>query len=82
MYGTISDPGMGHYSSRVALAPRTPANQQSSICVGGFHTVRGGIDQGSHRFHPRLLEFNMYGNMEIFLTQGWDSILPGWRWLH
>ena len=34
MYGRISDPGMRPYPPRLALAPRTPANQRSCSGVG------------------------------------------------
>ena len=46
MYGMISDPRIGYYPPRVALALRTPG--------WGFHTVLGGIDPGDHRFRPRF----------------------------
>ena len=42
---------MGPYPPRVALALRTPANQRSASWVE-FHTGRGGIDPGNHRFRP------------------------------
>ena len=48
LYGRISDPEMGPYPHRVALALRTPA--------WVFHTVGGGIHQGDHRFCPRLVK--------------------------
>ena len=44
MYRRIHNPRMGP-SPRVALALRTPGK-----C---FHTTRGGIDTGDHRFCPR-----------------------------
>ena len=47
MYGRVFDPGIGTYLPRVALALRTPG--------WGFHTVRGGIDPGNHRFCPRFV---------------------------
>ena len=55
MYGMISDPRIGYYPPRVALALRTPG--------WGFHTMRGGIDQGEHRFRPRLVGVVVYGNI-------------------
>ena len=67
-YIRISDPGMGPYPPRVALAPRTPS--------WGFHIVRGGIEPGSHRLCPRLL-LDMY-IMEGFLMRGWDLLRPMW----
>ena len=53
----IYDPGIGPYPRLIPLAPRTPANQRSASGVGGFHTVRGGIDPGGHRFFPRFVGF-------------------------
>ena len=38
---------MGSYPLRVALALR--------IQGWGFHTVRGGIEPGEHRFRPRYV---------------------------
>ena len=34
MHGRVSDPGMRLYAPRMALTPRTPANQQSASEVG------------------------------------------------
>ena len=45
--GRISDPGIGSYPPRVALALRTQGYS--------FHTVRGGIDPGGHRCRPRII---------------------------
>ena len=47
MHGRIYDAGMGLYPPRVVLALR--------ISDWGFHTVRGGIDPGDHRFRPRFV---------------------------
>ena len=47
LYGRISDPGMGRYLYRMAMAPRTSG--------WGFHTVGGGIDQGDQCFGPRFV---------------------------
>ena len=44
----MPDPRMGPYPPRVALALRAPS--------WGYHTLRGGIDPGDHRFRPSLLE--------------------------
>ena len=46
IYEMISDPEVGPCPPRVALALRIPG--------WGFHTVRGGIDPGDHRFRPRF----------------------------
>jgi len=46
---------MGRYPPRVEVAPRVSANQSSASGVGGFHTVRGGIDPGDHCFCPRFV---------------------------
>ena len=46
MYKRIHDTGMGAYHSRLALALRTLGR--------GFH-VRGGIDPGGQRVHPRFV---------------------------
>ena len=48
LHGRISDPGMGRYPHRMALALRTPG--------WGFHTVGGGIDQEEHCFCPRFVK--------------------------
>ena len=48
MYGRIHDPGMGPHLHRVALALRTSG--------WGFYIIGGGIDQGDHRFYPRLVK--------------------------
>ena len=68
----ISEPGMGPYPLRVALAPRTQADH----CGWGFHTVRGGIDPGDHRFRPRPMCRSCRG-MAGFLIRGCELILPG-----
>ena len=47
-----SDPRMGSYPPRVALAPRTPVNQRSAN--GSFHTVGGGLDPRDHGFRPHI----------------------------
>ena len=47
MEGFISDPGLGPYPPRMALALRTPG--------WGLHTVRGGIDPAGQGFRPRLV---------------------------
>ena len=70
MYEMISDPGMRHYPSLVALALRTPG--------WGFHTVRTGNDQGDHRFRPRVV-----GSCKCtggFLIRERGHTLPEWRW--
>ena len=52
VYGRISNPGKGSYTLRMAL-DSTSASQSAISPLGwGFHTVRGGIDPGDHRFRP------------------------------
>ena len=64
--GRISDPGMGSYPPRVALALRVSGWQVPISQWGwGFHTIRGGIDPGNRSFHPRRLEFQMYGRISV-----------------
>ena len=53
--GRISDSGMEPYPPREAVAPRPSANYRTASGVGGFHTVRAGIDPGDHRFRPRFV---------------------------
>ena len=48
----ISDPGMGPYPPRVALALRTP--------VWGFLTVRGSTALGDDRFRSRFVVVDVY----------------------
>ena len=50
-----NDPGIRPYPPRLALDPRS--SRQSAIIQWGqgFHTVRGGIDAGYHRFRPRFV---------------------------
>ena len=48
----------------------------------GFHTVRGVIDPGDHRFRPWFFVVADVCIPGIFMTRGWDLILPGWRWLY
>ena len=56
MYRGISDPGMGSYRPRGALALRAIPNQSTIGLWGwGFHTVRGGFDPGDYRFRPRVV---------------------------
>ena len=136
MCGRIDDPGMEPYPPRVTLASRTRANPRSARGVGVFHTMRGGIDPGDHRFRPRFdgvvhvwkdfasgggtlsfvgaaehrgpqpisdqpvrlgfprcIAISTQGttvfvpvcwsctHAEGWMIQGWDLVLPGWRWL-
>ena len=50
-------PTLGPYPPRVALAVGTSPNRSA---IGqwrwGFHTVRGGVDPGEHRFRSRVVE--------------------------
>ena len=55
-YGRISNPGMGTYPPRGALALCTiPSQSAIAQCGWGFHTVRGGFDPGDHRFGPQIV---------------------------
>ena len=55
MHGRISEPAMGPYPPRVALAPCMSPNQSA---IGqrrwGFYTVRDGVDPGHSLFHVVL----------------------------
>ena len=53
MYGMVSNPGMGNYPPRGALALCTIPSQSAIGQWGwGFHTVRDGFDPGDLRFRP------------------------------
>ena len=69
MYGINYDPGMASCFTRVALAIHTPR---------GFHTVRGGIEKGGHRFCSRFVSVQK----KKMIIRGWDPIFPGWRLLY
>ena len=45
--GKTSNPWIGPYPYRVALALQTPG--------WGFYTVRGGVDPGERCFYPRFV---------------------------
>ena len=80
MYGRISDPGMGpYYLTPVALAPRTPANQQSASGVGVF-TPCGAVSTWGTTVFVLSVCWS-YRCMEGFMIGGWNRILPGWHWL-
>ena len=54
MHGRISEPTMGPYPPRVALALCTGANQPAISQRGqGLHAARGGVDPGEHRFRSQ-----------------------------
>ena len=56
MYGSISDPGMGTYPLRGALALCTiPSESAVGQWDWGFHTVPGGFDPGDHCFRPHVV---------------------------
>ena len=83
MYGRLFVPGMGPYHPRVALVPRTPANQQSVSGMGLPHTVLGGIIPGDHRFRPRCVgvvdvgkDF-CSGDRTLYSPDGAGSTNPG-----
>ena len=63
----------------MALAPRTPANQQSASGLRVPHRA-GQYRPGGPPFSSPLCWSCRC--MEGFLIRGWDLILPGWRWLH
>ena len=52
MHGRISDPRMGPYPPRVALAPRTQPISNQLVSLGFPH--RAGQYTGDHRFRPRV----------------------------
>ena len=55
MYEMLSVPGMEPYPPRVALAPRTPANQQSGSGIG-VSTPYGAVPtRGTTVFVPGVL---------------------------
>lgn len=54
-YGGVSDPGMGHYRPRVAMALFSRPHQSAIARWGwSFHTVREGINLGDHCFLLRV----------------------------
>ena len=56
MYGGISYPQTAYYPPRVALDLRNPGWDLARSQWGwGFHTVKGDVDPGYHRFHPRFV---------------------------
>ena len=88
IYGRVSDPGVGTYpslvrwdlgggprgNSRRAPPPGAQDNQQSPSMVG--------IPHSAGRYRPKGCAFSPpgcwnCGNMEGFLTRGWEIILPG-----
>ena len=83
MRGRISEPAVGRYPPRVALALCTSPNQAA---IGqqrwGFDTVRGGVDPGEDRFCPRGFGVVEIPCIEGFRIQSWGRILLGWRWLY
>ena len=82
MYGRISHQGIGPYPRRVALAPRTPANQRSVKGVGFPHRA-GWYRPGEPPFSSPVRWSCRCG--ERLLIRGGtlsSSIFPGWRWLH
>ena len=57
MYGGISNPVMGPYRPRVALALfSSPSQSAIGQLDWSFHTMRDGFDTGDHRFRPGLSE--------------------------
>ena len=68
MYQDISDPGIGSYRPRVALALFSSPSQSAISRWGwGFHTVRGGFDPGDHRVRPRV----------VGVVDSWNYFSPG-----
>ena len=79
LYRKIYTPGKGPCSSRVALAPRTAASQQSTSGVGVLTPCRGVSIREATVSSPVCWTCTCIGR---FLIQGLDLILPGWRWIH
>ena len=81
MHGRMSEPAMGPYPPRDALALCTSPNLSA---IGqrrwGFHTVRGGVDSGEYRFRSWGVE--VCSDTEGFLSGAWGPILPELRSLH
>ena len=87
---------MGSYPLLMALAPYTSPSQSSRTQWGwGFHTERGGIDPGGHRYRARVVGVvYMWGGLRygdgnisspgrrICPLPWWACILLGWRWLY
>ena len=61
MYGRIFAPGMGLYPPRLALAPRTPAIQQSITGVGVSAPCGAVSTRGAAVFVPGVLELTRAG---------------------
>ena len=67
---------MGPYPPRVALALfLSPRQSAIGRWDWGFHTVRGGVNPGDHRFRPGVV--GVVDVMERFLNLGSGPILPG-----
>ena len=79
-FGKYFVPGMGSYIPRVPVASRTPDLVP--------HTVRGGIDPGSHRFRPRfvgvedVLNVLLFGHRALCSPGGTGSTNPTLEFLH
>ena len=72
MYGSISDPGIGFYLPLAGDAGSTNPSQSAINQWGwGFHTVRGGNDQGNHRFHPRCVGVL---DMQPYILPEWSRL--------
>ena len=57
----LSDPGMGHYRPRVALALfSSPIRSAMGRWSWGFHTVRSGVDPEINIFVPGLSELYIH----------------------
>ena len=63
MYGRNYDPAMGPYFPRVPPTPRTPANQQSASAIGVSTTCGAVSTRWTTRFHPHVMELQMYGRI-------------------
>ena len=64
MYGRIFAPGMGLYPPRLALAPRTPAIQQSITGVGVSAPCGAVSTRGAAVFVPGVLELTRAGDID------------------
>ena len=73
MYGRIFAPGMGLYPPRLALAPRTPAIQQSITGVG-VSAPCGAVSPRGRRFRPWCVGIDPCGAVS---TRGTAVFVPG-----
>lgn len=77
MYAKMDAPRMSPHRPRVALWLHNyqPKKNEESTNGVGFHTVRGDIQTGAHRFCRRFV-----GDVDVlegFAIRGWDLVLHG-----